>query len=74
MKIVKMGVVLFSIPAKPEVIPVSAYVNRNAGNKFPHSATITNENKSFLKFTFRMAKSPNGSRAMLAMSILSVAT
>jgi hypothetical protein len=40
MNIVKIGVVLFSIPAKPDEMPVSAKVNKNAGSIFPQIDTI----------------------------------
>ena len=37
---VKIGVMLFSIPANPDEIPVSAYVKRKEGSMFPHKATV----------------------------------
>jgi hypothetical protein len=38
--IVKIGVKLFIIPANPDEIPVSAYVNKKAGIKLPQNPTI----------------------------------
>jgi hypothetical protein len=67
--IVKIGVKLFIIPAKPEEIPVSAYVNRKAGKKLPQKPTIAKSNKSFFAFSLRKFTIDNGSKALEAINI-----
>jgi hypothetical protein len=50
---VKIGVKLFSIPVNPEEIPVSAYVNKKAGKKFPKNPTIARKINCLSDLIFR---------------------
>tara|TARA_B100000524_G_scaffold95995_1_gene45503 strand:+ start:20056 stop:20460 length:405 start_codon:yes stop_codon:yes gene_type:complete len=72
--IVNIGVILFNMPASPEDIPVSAYVNRKAGARLPKIATIKKELKSFLKSIDLNACIAKGSSTILAIRIRIVAT
>jgi len=71
---VKIGVKLFNIPAKPEEIPVSAYVNRNAGKKLPQNPTIEKNNKSFRDCNFRTARIENGNKTLEAINMRNAPT
>ena len=70
----KIGVQLFSIPAYPDEIPVSAYVNKNAGKKLPQNPTIASFPKVFQFLSNRIFLSANGKRASAAINILNAPT
>lgn len=73
-RIVKIGVKLFNIPANPDDKPVSAYVNKKAGKKFPDKPTIPKSKNCLKVFILVIARIANGSKTLPAISILSAPT
>ena len=71
---VNIGVKLFSIPAKPDDIPVDAYVNRKAGPRFPHTPTVNNKKKFLTEYSFFKELIAKGKSTIAANKILKVAT
>lgn len=69
----KIGVQLFSIPAYPVEIPVSANVNRKAGAKFPRSPTIASFHV-FFHCSFFKARMAIGNKNNAAIHIRIAAT
>ena len=68
------GVKLFNIPANPEEMPVSAYVKRNAGKKFPQNPTTVRGTRFFRCLSRWIFGSAKGSRASDAINIRSAPT
>ena len=74
MIMVKIGVKLFNIPAKPEEIPVSAQVNKKAGKKLPQNPTREKKIKSFRACNFRTARIENGNKTPEAINMRNAPT
>lgn len=70
----KIGVKLFITPVNPEDKPVSAYVNKNAGKKFPKYPTQAKKNQSFFCFIFFSDIIEIGNKNVLASKIRIAAT
>src|SRR5574343_1189139 len=73
-RIVKIGVKLLSMPAKPEDKPVSAYVNKKAGKKLPLNPTVPRSKNCLKVLIFRIARSANGKSTHPAISMRSAPT
>ena len=70
----KIGVQLLSIPAYPDEMPVSAYVNKNDGMKFPQVPTMVSKINCLQLLSFLAALIANGRSDKAAIVILSPAT
>ena len=68
------GVKLFSIPANPEEMPVSAYVKRKAGKKLPQNPTTASGMRFFRCFSRLIFGKARGSKTSDAINMRNAPT